>query len=157
MKVIKLIMVRQLVLFGIASKKYSPIINPIVTSSGNPMRSLIVISLSFRMTGAIFSASGRLIQNPAPPVANQNWAWWPAVCNKKVKKMNYYWRLRNDLSNMTACAHRTQFDFKWWSDTRFSQIPERWRIILAEQKTQLLNVHIIVIIEMTKPSKTNNH
>lgn len=67
-----------------------PIIKPTVTSSGNPMRSLIVSSFSFRMTGAIFIASGWLIQNPAPPVANQNWAWWPAVCKWQTEMRHYF-------------------------------------------------------------------
>lgn len=53
-------------------KKHLPMIKPTVTSSGNRIRSLIVINFSFRITGAIFITSERLIQNPAPPVANQN-------------------------------------------------------------------------------------
>lgn len=56
----------------IYSISHLPIKYPIVTSSGSPMRSLIVKSFLFRMTGAIFNASGRLMQKPAPPVANQN-------------------------------------------------------------------------------------
>lgn len=36
------------------------------------MRSLMAVNLSPRINGLIFSANGRLMQNPAPPVANQN-------------------------------------------------------------------------------------
>lgn len=51
---------------------FLPIMKPTVTSSGKRMRSLIAVNLSPRINGLIFWTNGRLMQNPAPPVANQN-------------------------------------------------------------------------------------
>lgn len=48
-----------------------PIINPTVTSSGKRIRSPILINFPPPATGTIRRASARLMQNPAPPVANQ--------------------------------------------------------------------------------------
>lgn len=45
--------------------------NPTVTSSGNRMRSPMLISFPPPAMGDMRSASARLMQNPAPPVANQ--------------------------------------------------------------------------------------
>uniref|UniRef100_A0A182J3P0 Uncharacterized protein n=1 Tax=Anopheles atroparvus TaxID=41427 RepID=A0A182J3P0_ANOAO len=49
-----------------------PIRKPIVTSSGKRILSPIVTNLPLAATGIILNASARLMQNPAPPVANQN-------------------------------------------------------------------------------------
>lgn len=51
--------------------KYS-IIYPIVTSSGRPILSPMFINLPLPAIGNIFRASARLMQKPAPPVANTN-------------------------------------------------------------------------------------
>lgn len=45
---------------------------PNVTSSGNLILSPMVTNLPLLAKGIIFIANARLIQNPAPPVANQN-------------------------------------------------------------------------------------
>lgn len=51
--------------------KYS-IMYPIVTSSGKPILSPILMNLPLAAMGNIFNANARLMQKPAPPVANTN-------------------------------------------------------------------------------------
>lgn len=46
--------------------------NPIVTSSGNRILSPMLINFPPPAMGIIRNANERLIQKPAPPVANQN-------------------------------------------------------------------------------------
>lgn len=46
--------------------------NPIVTSSGNRILSPMLMNFPPPATGIIRKANERLMQNPAPPVANQN-------------------------------------------------------------------------------------
>lgn len=50
---------------------YIPIMKPTVTSSGKRMRSPMLINFPPPAMGNMRRASARLIQNPAPPVANQ--------------------------------------------------------------------------------------
>lgn len=51
--------------------KYS-IIYPIVTSSGRPILSPMLMNFPLAAIGNIFNANARLMQKPAPPVANTN-------------------------------------------------------------------------------------
>lgn len=50
--------------------------NPSVTSSGKRILSPMVTKRPLLASGIIFIANARLIQNPAPPVANQNFIFW---------------------------------------------------------------------------------
>lgn len=49
---------------------------PSVTSSGNRILSPMVTNRPLLASGIIFIANARLMQNPAPPVANQNLIFW---------------------------------------------------------------------------------
>lgn len=73
-----------------------PIINPTVTSSGNRIRSPMLINLPPPATGTIRKASALLMQNPAPPVANQKltFGWGSCSLVWKIKEnlnLNYHW------------------------------------------------------------------
>lgn len=60
-----------------------PKMNPTVTSSGNRMRSLIFTKFPLSMRGIIFLMTDRLMQKPAPPVANQNCALRSGCCGNR--------------------------------------------------------------------------
>lgn len=64
-------------IWRVNSKKkivHPPMTKPTVTSSGKRILSQIPISFPFPATGSIRNESARLMQKPAPPVANQNLA-----------------------------------------------------------------------------------
>lgn len=85
--------------------KYSTM-KPSVTSSGNRILSPIATNFPLLASGIIFIASARLMQNPAPPVANQNFTFSFSRClSSSLECFLFRSRL------MTACKQTN--DTKW--------------------------------------------
>lgn len=81
--------------------KHLPITKPTVTSSGKRILSQIPMSFPFPATGNIRSDNARLMQKPAPPVANQNLAVEPLAsgfrfCEKQTWKRKKFNKKKND-------------------------------------------------------------
>jgi len=73
----------------IVSRLNSPIIKPIVTSSGKRILSPMLINLPPPAMGSIFKVRARLRQKPAPPVANQKVIFLLVVvffCGSKIRE-----------------------------------------------------------------------
>lgn len=130
-------------------RRYS-MIKPSVTSSGNLILSPIDTSRPLLATGIIFIAKARLIQNPAPPVANQNfifWFSWPSLVCFLLSKLLIACRRDEEVALLlqfvwvwTQCcrkilfndAYRIQKHFYRRRDAGLAQVPILVGVILVQ-------------------------
>lgn len=93
-------------------------IQPIVTSSGKPIRSPIDMNLPKPAIGSIFNASARLIQKPAPPVANTNEIFlcgcFSSFCKTKEREREEKKMIDFEIKSMQKIdTFFSSYRFKW--------------------------------------------
>ena len=107
--------------------------------------------------GTIFNASALLMQNPAPPVANQKRTFFYHKREKtlvqtlqKGSQVCFVFRGHQRL-NRSAYLGVSVLYFKRLLYAWLSQIPIVERIVATQQLQQPRNVYVVVVVTMAKP------
>lgn len=112
--------------------------------------------------GLIFKASPRLIQKPAPPVANQKLTGLcngetktsasvlntpPHLYNQCIYKLRIFWKTYHLVVPKSFCG------FNWPVQAGFANVHILSVRVVGQQLHQCLHIHIVIIIYMTEPPK----
>jgi len=111
--------------------------------------------------GLIFKASPRLIQKPAPPVANQKLTGLcngetktsasvlntPHIYNQCICRFRIFWKTYHLVVPKSFCG------FNWPVQAGFANVHILSVRVVGQQLHQCLHIHIVIIIHMTEPPK----